>query len=576
MKPLDIALELIARSWHVHPLAPRTKQPITPHGKNDASNAEAQVRAWWGKTPNANIGIACGLSQLAVLDCDQGLSAESDFIAWRDRNRLPVTYTVRTGRRDSYGVQMYYAGPMPDVGAWKLDGCSGQVKSLGGYVCAAGSIHPDSGETYQVLVDAPVAPTPESVRRLQSEKPKTGKAGQPITENRNIELYSLLCKWRHDGMTEDGLTVAGLQFNADMVAPPLEEEEVRRITSNAAKHDVPEPDPVAIIGSEPEEKRVTDWRELFHTREDALNAPPISFLIRGFLQCEGVTAIAAPVRERKSLIALNIAHSLLTGETLFGHFEVVKQPSRVLYLCPEVSLGPFTDRIKKIGLMDYVGTTFFYRTLSSDGHLKLDDAALQEALPGSVVFLDTAVRFLEGKENDSGDVRKFADGIFALLRGGAESVVLLHHSPKEGGDFMTLENAMRGSGDMGAFLASCWGTRLQDPTKPYESTSFLSNLKQRDFESKDFEVSCAPDCRMRVVGDPNTQQVSLQTRKGNKGNRDGKDNAAESYIRANIKMPVRKVEEQLAALKIKRGTTWISKARARIGLESGEVMIGGG
>src|SRR5271166_1749657 len=102
----------------------------------------------------------------------------------------------------------------------------------------------------------------------------------------------------------------------------------------------------------------------FHTREEAMNAPPISFLIEGFLQREAVTAIAGPVRERKSLVALNVAHALVTGEKLFDHFEVVKRPKQVLYLCPEVSLGPFTDRVKKIGLLDYVERGFFYRTLS--------------------------------------------------------------------------------------------------------------------------------------------------------------------------------------------------------------------
>ena len=133
----------------------------------------------------------------------------------------------------------------------------------------------------------------------------------------------------------------------------------------------------------PEHER--GWRARYHTQAEAENAPPISFLIAGFLQREGVTAIAGPVRERKSLIALNVAHSLLTGEKLFDHFEVVKKPRRVLYLCPEVSLGPFTDRVKKIGLMDYVGRTFFYRTLSAEGHVKLSD--LKEELRGSAVFL---------------------------------------------------------------------------------------------------------------------------------------------------------------------------------------------
>jgi AAA domain len=310
------------------------------------------------------------------------------------------------------------------------------------------------------------------------------------------------------------------------------------------------------------------WGEIFHTREEFESAPPVTFLIEGFLQREGVTAIAAPVRERKTLIALNIVHALVTGEKLFDHFEVVKRPECVLYLCPEVSLGPFKDRIQKIGLAEHVGKRFFFRTLSKDGTVKLNSEDLRECLPGSVVFLDTAIRFLEGDENSSKDVRLFADTIFSLLKHGAESVVMLHHSPKDMGDMMTLESAMRGSGDMGAFLACCWGTRLQDPQHPYESPSYLENLKQRDFESTPFELTCTRDCRMHIVGDPATRAVRLQTRRGNPGNKDGKDQEAEAVIRANLSLSVRELEERLAGLDIKRGRTWVSKARARISVET--------
>jgi AAA domain len=310
------------------------------------------------------------------------------------------------------------------------------------------------------------------------------------------------------------------------------------------------------------------WGKLFHSKAEAMNAPPVEFLIKGFLQREGVTAIAAPVRERKSLIALNIVHSLLTGEKLFGHFEVVKRPDCVIYLCPEVSLGPFTDRVRKIGLLDYVGEKFFYRTLSAEGTLKLDDDGLKACIPGSVVFLDTAIRFLQGDESSSQDARMFADSIFALMRGGAESVVMLHHSPKDAGDVMTLENCMRGSGDLGAFLACCWGTRLQDPQRPYESRSYLENLKQRDFESQPFEVTCDADCRMRIASDP-AATVTLQTRRGNKGNKDGKDVAAKAVIRANLSTSARDLEVKLAEVGIDRRKTWIAKAQARIKAEMG-------
>ena len=304
---------------------------------------------------------------------------------------------------------------------------------------------------------------------------------------------------------------------------------------------------------------VTSWEGYFHTKEEMDSAEPISFLIEGFLQREGVTAIAAPVRERKSLIALNICHALLTGEKLFNHFEVVHKPERVLYLCPEVSLGPFKDRMEKIGLMEFVGTTLFCRTLSAEGKLNLADPLLRDALPGSVVVLDTAIRFLEGDENSSKDVRSFADSIFSLLKNGAEAVLLLHHSPKEMGDTMTLENAMRGSGDMGAFLACCWGTRLQDPTKPYESASFLSNLKQRDFESKDFEVTCSPDCRMRIVD--NLTVPTMSRRKGFKGNKDGLDEHANKLIADNPTLSAVKLTNMLNEAGIKRSAEWVRKRR---------------
>jgi hypothetical protein len=177
-----------------------------------------------------------------------------------------------------------------------------------------------------------------------------------------------------------------------------------------------------------------------------------------------------------------------------------------------------------------------------------------------VVILDTAIRFLEGDENSSKDVRAFADGIFALLRGGAESVVMLHHSPKDAGDVMTLESAMRGSGDMGAFLACCWGTRLQDPQHPYESKSFLSNLKQRDFESKDFEVTCGPDCRLHIVADPKLTITTLAGRK-NRANKDGMEAKALEILQANPALSVRRTVQALKDAGIKRGTTWVMDKR---------------
>ena len=143
--------------------------------------------------------------------------------------------------------------------------------------------------------------------------------------------------------------------------------------------------------------------------------PPVSFLIDGFLAMGSITALAAPVGQRKSLIALNVAHSLCTGEALFGRFTVHKETVRVVYLCPEMGISSFSDRLKRIGLMPFVGQTLFCRTMSAQGLLHLDE--LGDELDAAVVIIDTAVRYLKGDENSSEHMRAFAESIFRRCGG---------------------------------------------------------------------------------------------------------------------------------------------------------------
>ena len=102
---LSVALECSKRGWYVFPCWPRSKKPMTKHGWKDATTDETQLRAWWEDKPDANVAIATGPSRLRVVDVDHGLNAAS-FRAWLDE-RGGETYTVRTGRRPEFGVQLY-------------------------------------------------------------------------------------------------------------------------------------------------------------------------------------------------------------------------------------------------------------------------------------------------------------------------------------------------------------------------------------------------------------------------------------------------------------------------------------
>jgi hypothetical protein len=84
-----------------------------------------------------------------------------------------------------------------------------------------------------------------------------------------------------------------------------------------------------------------------------------------------------------------------------------------------------------------------------------------ESSQSAHVFLDTPVRFRDGEEVV--DSKKFAETVFRILKSGAKSVTA-HHSSKacEKQAYMSLENVLRGSGDIGALCATCWGVKQVD------------------------------------------------------------------------------------------------------------------
>lgn len=574
MTHLDVALDCVRRGWYVFPCVPSTKRPLgglVPNGVLDASNDAEQIRTWWRAKPDANVAIACGPSGLTVVDCDHGNRIEADAREWVQRSGLPETYTVHTGRRinpkdgtPEYGVQLYYSEEMPSVGEFSLGGGTGQIKSLGGYVMAAGSIHPDSGEVYELMTDAPIAPLPEVVRSLRTERKPVEDDGQPITENRNIRLTSIAGKLRNAGLSASILETALLELNAERCVPPLGDEEVQRIAANVGRYALPEPEVEVTIGGKiPVSIEPVDWRSRYMTEDQYLNVKPPEFLIEGFLVKKSITMLGGPVAQRKSIIALNIAHALCTGEPLFGYFDVAEKPTRTVYLCPEMGTASFVKRVKQIGLGKHVGKTLFVQTMS-ESTTPLDE--LSEELSEAVVIVDTITRFIEGDENKSEDMRRFAQKVFRLVNAGA-SVVLLHHSKK--GSSGSLDDGLRGSSELAAFVDSCWVTELEDTKKPYESLSKMRNVKQRDFESDPFRLKPTPGSYyLTMDGDPAPEAVI----------RSKQEEAARAALAAILKdfpkMGVNKLRDALKKKGHGKGSNWIIGTRAAI-LGSGVVLTSG-
>lgn len=562
---LEIALDCIARGWFVFPCRPGQKTPLVRGGFLSATNLEDAVRAWWTKWPDANVAIATGASGLTVLDCDHGLADEAAVLAFTKAHNLTETYTVRTGRRPEFGLQLYYSGLGIRSIAWVDGEHSGDIRGTTGYVMAAGCVHPN-GERYELLWDAPIAPVPEYVPQLKPAPvtAKTGTAntaviddGTPISDHRNVHMISLLGRKRGEGADDDALREYALTVNEARFVPPLDEDELETIVRNACRFPMPEPEPVATLGGKIAAPGVVepprDWRTRYMTEDAYLNVKPPEFLIDGFLVKQSIAMLAGPVAQRKSIIALNIAHALCTGEPLFGYFNVTGGHERVCYLCPEMGAASFVKRIKQIGLGEYIGKTLFVQTMS-ETPTALDD--LDGELPGAVVIVDTITRFIDGDENKSEDMRKFAQKVFRLMNAGA-TVVLLHHSKK--GSSGSLDDGLRGSSELAAFVDSCWVTELEDPKRPYESLSKMRNQKQRDFESDPFKLKPSPDSYyLTMDGEPEPEAVL----KGKAD--DAAHEALRKLLVTNPKMGVNKLGEALRVAGHGRGQRWVTTARAAL------------
>jgi hypothetical protein len=148
---LDAALEYGRSGTPVFPCNPLDKKPLTPHGFKDASTDEAQIRAWWGKWPNAMIGAPTGAaSGMWVVDTDKdpvknidGEATLAQLVA--QRGALPPTLTSVTPRGGRH-LMFSWDGGVEIRNSESKIGPGIDVRGNGGYVCLPPSRNANGGQ----------------------------------------------------------------------------------------------------------------------------------------------------------------------------------------------------------------------------------------------------------------------------------------------------------------------------------------------------------------------------------------------------------------------------------------------
>ena len=254
---VEKALEYADRGWKVVPLhtvksavcscgnlqcASAAKHPRIKEWQIHCSSDVGEIREWWQKWPDANIGLATGkASGFFVLDIDPRHGGKESLQKLVKKNGiLPKTLTSNTG---GGGFHLFFKEPNVKIGnrANILPGLD--VRGDGGYIVAPPSIH-KSGLQYSWLkefADSPINDAPSWLLNLTLKENihsnfDLARSG-PVSEGgRNNFLTREAGKLRRMGFEHSQLIEELKIINDEQCIPPLDESELRVICASVARY----------------------------------------------------------------------------------------------------------------------------------------------------------------------------------------------------------------------------------------------------------------------------------------------------------------------------------------------------
>jgi hypothetical protein len=185
------ALRYAEQGRPVFPVAPGGKVPAIPRaeggqGFKDATTDPDQIRAWWQRWPNANVGMPTGkASGLVVLDVDARAGGYGSLAVLEAGREGLVTLEAAT---PGGGAHLYFTAP--DVELRNSAGKLGEgldIRADGGYVVLPPSERPEGA--YVWCERRPPADMPVWLLELLLPKPASAPAPLPAEDPTRLSRY---------------------------------------------------------------------------------------------------------------------------------------------------------------------------------------------------------------------------------------------------------------------------------------------------------------------------------------------------------------------------------------------------
>lgn len=453
MTMLEWALKYAAQGFAVFPLAPRSKTPATAHGFQDASTDPEQIRKWWERQPRCNIGVATGHG-LVVIDVDdkedEGKNGSDALRKWEaEHGDFIPTWTVLTGtggRHFWYKTQDNFKNTVEILGA--ID-----VRSLGGYVVAPPSIHPN-GLSYEWEAsgdpdDVDIAELSGSALELlqtygsnaYERKQRTAEYKEQETipkGQRQSSLMSLQGSLLNLNLSVEAIKAAVREENDLKCDPPFTDAELEKEIFPFLYRDiVPTGDytdtvaPAFSLDEDDGLPAIVSLRSVWDTM------PPLRpELIEGILRQGHKMIIASTSKAGKTFMLMELAMKIAEGHNWIGHR--CKQ-GKVLYINMELDsisfFHRFRDIYKKFGMTfdNHIENIEMWNLRGKGKPLtKLAPAIIKRMKDQNylAVMIDPLYKVMDGDENSNGDVARMVASFDQIAEETGASVIYAHHFAK--------------------------------------------------------------------------------------------------------------------------------------------------
>lgn len=470
----ESALALARLGWHIFPIKAGHKGgPGTFHvasWKDEATADPDTVASWWDRWPDANIGVFCEPSGLAVVDVDDPESWDA-FV--NEHPELPPTLTATTPRG---GTHCVFSGQIKTTAGKLAPGVD--TRGRGGYFVAPPSSRAEG--VYAWTVGGAPAPLPDWLAELadpppEERQPTTAAAqgqandrwGQVVLDgeiarvatsiegSRNQTLFAAACKVFEavKGGHVD-LAVARDQLEAVALRAGLDRDEVASTLDSAYERTEPrdpaEPIRQAAVTAAPPPAHNTQNQNVndlaFDTYDlDALSQlPPPRWLIPNLLP-EGLTFMVGKEGVGKSFVALDWAATIaasgknvlyFAGEGVAGFAQRVAAWNQAH---PSADIGGLRVVPVAPQLLDPHHQQRLYTTVRDSG--------------ADLIVLDTWSRCIGGKdENDHAAVSGAIGVVDRAREAYGTSTLVIHHTNAAG-------ERPRGHSAIGGALEALWFVR---------------------------------------------------------------------------------------------------------------------